>query len=87
MRLSQKFFLRGRLQHIPSYRWLSYTTYSKNNVALLTFHYSLFTFHLPRVCRQTAVDGFYGELYHFAQILFLEGFISAIYRGIKTPDV
>ena len=44
MRLSQKFFLRGRLQHIPSYRWLSYTTYSKNNVALLTIHYSLFTY-------------------------------------------
>jgi len=25
-----KFCLWGRLQHIPSYRWLSYTTYSKS---------------------------------------------------------
>ena len=24
------FCVRGRLQHIPSYRWLSYTTYSKS---------------------------------------------------------
>ena len=26
----KSFILRGRLQHIPSYHWLSYTTYSKS---------------------------------------------------------
>ena len=31
MSLSEKFYLCGRLQHIPSYRWLSYITYSKSN--------------------------------------------------------
>ena len=28
---SKNSILRGRLQHIPSYRWLSYITYSKSN--------------------------------------------------------
>ena len=31
VRVSEKFYLCGRLQHIPSYRWLSYIVCSKSD--------------------------------------------------------